>query len=99
LEFQDYGAIKPMWAQFTETFLNSKAHIILCGRAGNTSEYQEKEDGGKKELISTGTKMKAESEMGYEPSLLVEMVAEKPLDRKKKLATRKLRGEGPLDSA
>lgn len=88
-----------MWAQFTETFLNSKAHIILCGRAGNTSEYQEKEDGGKKELISTGTKMKAESEMGYEPSLLVEMVAEKSLDRKKKLATRKLRGEGPLDSA
>jgi hypothetical protein len=89
LEFQDYGAIKPMWAQFTESYLNSKAHIILCGRAGNTYEYQEKEEGGKKELISTGTKMKAESEMGYEPSLQVEMVAEKSLDRKKKLTIRK----------
>jgi hypothetical protein len=89
LEFQDYGAIKPMWATFTEAYLNSKAHIILCGRAGNTYEYQEKEDGGKKELISTGTKMKAESEMGYEPSLLVEMIAEKSMERKKKLTIRK----------
>lgn len=89
LEFQDYGAIKPMWAAFTELYLNSKAHIILCGRAGNTYEYQEKEEGGKKELISTGTKMKAESEMGYEPSLLVEMIAEKSMERKKKLTIRK----------
>ena len=89
LEFQDYGVIKPMWAEFTELYLNSKTHIILCGRAGNTYEYQEKEEGGKKELISTGTKMKAESEMGYEPSLLVEMAAEKSPDRKKKLTVRK----------
>lgn len=92
LEFQDYATLKPMWGKFTEAFLNSKAHIIICGRAGNTYEYQDKEDDDgriKKELITTGTKMKAETEMGYEPSLLVEMVAEKSPDRKKKLTVRR----------
>jgi hypothetical protein len=92
LEFQDYAVLKPQWGTFTEAFLNSKAHIILCGRAGNTYDYQdtERSDGSiKKELITTGTKMKAEKEMGYEPSLLVEMTAEKSPDRKKKLTIRK----------
>lgn len=92
LEFQDYAVLKPQWGTFTEAFLNSKAHIILCGRAGNEYAYQDTEraDGStKKELITTGTKMKAESEMGYEPSLLVEMTAEKSPDRKKKLTIRK----------
>lgn len=89
LEFQDYGPIKQQWGEFTQSFLTSNAHIILLGRAGNTYEYQDKEDEDtgktKKELISTGTKMKAETEMGYEPSLLVEMVSIKdPADRSKK---------------
>ncbi|MGE4043365.1 MAG: AAA family ATPase [Acetobacteraceae bacterium] len=92
LEFQDYGPIKQEWAKFTEAYLNSNAHIILNGRAGNIYEYQDKEDEDtgrvKKELITVGTKMKAENEMGYEPSLLVEMVAVKDPDRKKKLTKR-----------
>lgn len=92
LEFQDYGVIKPVWGQFTQAYLTSRAHIILCGRAGNTYEYQEtvQDDGRtKKDLITTGTKMKAESEMGYEPSLLVEMFAEKLPDKKVKKITNK----------
>lgn len=73
LEFQHWGPIKREWAQFTDAFLSSKAHMIVCGRAGSVYEYQEKEEGGKKELITVGTKMATEKEMGHEPSLLIEM--------------------------
>jgi hypothetical protein len=75
LEFQHWRPIKAAWAAFTDRFLSSKMHVIVCGRAGNVYEYQDKDDGtGKKELISTGTRMATEKELGYEPSLLVEMV-------------------------
>lgn len=74
LEFQHWGPIKRQWAEFTDEFLSSKLHMIICGRAGNVYEYQEKDDGsGKKELITSGTKMATEKELGYEPSLLIEM--------------------------
>lgn len=92
LEIQDYATIKPEWQEFVQLFLNSKAHIILCGRQSNEYEIEEKElDNGKikKEWNRAGTKMKAESEMGHEPALLVEMVAERSPDRKKKLTIRK----------
>ena len=75
LEFQDWGVIKPEWGKFTSLFLNSNCHIILCGRAGNVYEFQESEDGGKKEMITAGTRMAAEKGMGYEPSILVEMTS------------------------
>lgn len=74
LEFQHWGPIKRQWSEFTDIFLSSKVHMIVCGRAGNVYEYQEKDDGsGKKELITVGTKMATEKELGYEPSLLIEM--------------------------
>jgi len=74
LEFQHWGPIKRTWAEFTDLFLSSRVHMIVCGRAGSVYEYQEKDDGsGKKELITVGTKMATEKELGYEPSLLVEM--------------------------
>lgn len=74
LEFQHWGPIKRQWSEFTDDFLSSKVHVIVCGRAGNVYEYQEKDDGsGKKELITVGTKMATEKELGYEPSLLIEM--------------------------
>lgn len=76
LEFQHWGPIKEQWAAFTNEYLASKMHMIVCGRSGNVYEYQDKDDGsGKKELISTGTKMATEKELAYEPSLLIEMVA------------------------
>lgn len=75
LEFQHWGPIKRQWADFTDEYLSSKVHFIVCGRAGNVYEYQDKDDGsGKKELITVGTKMATEKEMGYEPSLLIEMI-------------------------
>lgn len=73
LEFQDWGPIKDKWAEWTDFYLNSKVHIIICGRAGYEYEQQENEETGRKELAKTGTKMKTESEFGFEPSLLVEM--------------------------
>jgi len=74
LEFQHWGPIKQEWEEFTDAFLSSKVHTIVCGRAGSVYEYQENEDkGGKKELITVGTKMATEKEMGHEPSLLIEM--------------------------
>ena len=68
-----WGAIKEEWRKFTDLFLTCKAHVIVCGRAGSIYEYQENEETGKKELITAGTKMATEKEMGYEPSLLIEM--------------------------
>jgi hypothetical protein len=44
----------------------------MCGRAGYEYDFFEQE-GGKKELEKTGIKMKAETETGYEPSILVLM--------------------------
>lgn len=78
LEFHHWRPIKAAWAEFTDRFLSSKMHVIVCGRAGSIYEYQDKDDGsGKKELITTGTRMATEKELGYEPSLLVEMIIDR----------------------
>lgn len=75
LEFHHWRPIKSAWAAFTDRFLSCKLHVIVCGRAGKIYEYQDKDDGsGKKELISTGSRMATEKELGYEPSLLIEMI-------------------------
>lgn len=78
LEFQHWRPIKAAWADFTDRFLSSRMHVIVCGRAGTIYEYQDKDDGsGKKELISVGSRMATEKELGYEPSLLIEMVIDR----------------------
>lgn len=72
LEFQDWAWLKAEWGKFTDLFVNSKCHIIMCGRAGYEYDFFENEN-GKKELEKTGIKMKAETETGYEPSILILM--------------------------
>lgn len=72
LEFQHWGIIKRQWAKWTDWYLNSQIHVIICGRAGYEYDHEETQD-GKKTLVKTGTKMKVEAEFGFEPSLLVEM--------------------------
>ena len=69
LEFQDWNYLKTEWGKFTDLFVNSNLHIIMCGRAGYEYDYFE-DDSGKKQLEKTGIKMRAETETGYEPSLL-----------------------------
>ncbi len=72
LTFQDWAKIKERWRQFTDAYINSKAHIVMCGRQGY--EYDFFTDGdGRKQLEKTAIKMKGESETGYEPSLLFAM--------------------------
>lgn len=73
LEFQDWGPIKDKWAVFSNLYLNSKLHLIICGRAGFEWDYQDVNEEGKKELVKTGVKMKTEGEFGYEPSVLAQM--------------------------
>lgn len=73
LEFQDWGPIKRKWETWTDFYLNSPLHIIICGRAGHEYAQEENEQTGKKDLVKVGVKMKAESEFGFEPSLVVEM--------------------------
>ena len=85
LEFSDWAWLKSEWAKFTDLFVNSRCHIIMCGRAGFEYDFFEGED-GKKNLEKTGIKMKAETETGYEPSILVLMEKHQALldDKKEK---------------
>lgn len=79
LQFQDWATIKPLWHQYSDLFVNSELNIVLCGRAGYEYDYVDVEgDDGQdtKELRKTGIRMKAEAEMGYEPSLAILMQRE-----------------------
>lgn len=82
LEFQHWAAIKAMWQPWSDFFLNSPLHMIVCGRAGAIWEMEKNDETGRKELIQTGTKMKVEGEFGFEPSLLVEMERDQRPDGK-----------------
>jgi hypothetical protein len=81
LQFQDWAFLKAEWRRFTDLFVNTSVHIIACGRAGYEYDYAEGED-GKKQLEKTGVRFKAESEMGYEPDLLVLMERRMNMDTK-----------------
>lgn len=71
LTMHDWMLLKAEWGQFTKLYVNSALHIAMCGRAGYEYNFDEDED-GKKEIVKTGTKMKAEGETGFEPDLLIE---------------------------
>lgn len=74
LRLRDFVPLKEEWSPFPTLYLNSPIHIIMCGRAGyDWGEEADSEEEGKKKLVKTGTKMKAEGDLGYEPTLLIEM--------------------------
>lgn len=73
LEFQDWAHVKGVWSRWTDFYINSPLHIIICGRAGYEYDMEKNEETGRTELVKTGIKMKTEGEFGFEPSLLVEM--------------------------
>lgn len=78
LTMADWGFLKKEWGRFTDIYVNSGVHAILCGRAG--FEYDNfVDDEGRKQMEKTGVKMKAEGEMGYEPSLILFMDRETDL--------------------
>lgn len=78
IELWDWKPIKDEWRRFTDLYINSNVHVILLGRSGAVYETVEEKRGGemKEKSVKVGTKMRAEGEMGYEPSLLVEMEKE-----------------------
>ena len=76
VEWQDLDQVNAIYDRLTNIYLNSKTHIILCGRSANIWERTVNEDTGKTELNKTGTKMKTQSNLAYEPSFLAEMVRE-----------------------
>lgn len=82
LEFSDWNYLKTEWGKFTDAYVNSNLHIIMAGRAGFEYDYFE-DEAGKKQLEKTGIKMKAETELGFEPSLLVLMERDMDLETKK----------------
>lgn len=74
LRLRDFVPLKEEWSVFPTLYLNSSIHIIMAGRAGyDWGEENDDEEDGKKKLVKTGTKMKAEGDLGYEPTLLIEM--------------------------
>jgi len=73
LWMSDYQIVNRDWQPFTDLYTLSHMDIIVCGRAGSTYEYMENEETHKKEFVETGTRMRTQKEMGYEPSLLLEM--------------------------
>lgn len=79
IEWQDRGPLNELWQKFTDAYLNSPLHIIICGRAANLWEMEVNQDTGKKELNKVGTKMKTQSDMAYEPSFLAEMEREQEI--------------------
>lgn len=85
LEFQDWSYLKMEWRRFTDIYVNSSLHIIMCGRMGYEYDFFQNEENGKKELEKTGVKMKAETETGYEPSILVLMERQMEFESKRQI--------------
>jgi hypothetical protein len=77
LQIDDWSYLKGDhgWAQYSDLYVNSRLHIIMCGRAGDDLE-QYTDENGKRQLEKVGVKMKTEGETGFEPSLLVLMERE-----------------------
>lgn len=71
ITIQDWGFIKPEWQRFTSAFLSSSVHAIICGRAQEVFEEVER-DGHRRQEISD-VRMQTEKNLGYEPSLLIQM--------------------------
>jgi len=72
-QFQDWAVIKGEWrTEYTTPFVAAACHIFVCGR--QQAVYEEFfDDQGKKDIMVTGDRMRAEKEFGYEPHLVLKM--------------------------
>lgn len=76
IEIQDWKPIKSKFrATFTNFFLSSNLHVIMCGRESAIYKDIEIVRGGKikYQMVRVGDKMKAEADMGYESHVLCQM--------------------------
>lgn len=93
LTMKDWGVLKGEWAQYTDLYVNSKLSIAMLGRAGHEYDMTEDEDGNQ-EVSKSGTKMKVETETGFEPDLLLEMFkSPKIIETKLKNGKKKVKRE------
>jgi hypothetical protein len=72
LTFSDWMPLKDEWRRFVDFYVNQPIHIIICGRAKWEYDFAE-DDNGQKQIEKTGSSMKVDSELSFEPSLLIEM--------------------------
>ena len=82
LQMDDWAYLKGEhgWARFTDAFVNSRLHVIMCGRAGYEFEDY-KDDNGKRQIEKVGTKMKTEGET-YQRRNRAELVAQRTNEAK-----------------
>ncbi|MCK4306082.1 MAG: AAA family ATPase [Candidatus Eisenbacteria sp.] len=75
LQFQDWAIVKEEWRTgYATPFVNSRCHILVCGRVQDIFE-DFFDDDGHRDIVKIGSRMRAEKEFGYEPSLVLEMAA------------------------
>lgn len=74
------GAAKDQWAPFSDWVKASNCHVFICGRLAWNYEETIDEDSGKAKSVKSESKMKTEAELGYEPSLLLEISREQRKD-------------------
>lgn len=68
-----WGKIKAPYKQLMEWAVNSKCHVIICGRQGQ--DFAEDESG---QMTAAGYKLKAEGETQYEPHICIRLEQVKP---------------------
>lgn len=75
LQFQDWAVVKEEWREgYATPFVNSECHIAVCGRVQDIYE-DFFDDSGARDIMKIGSRMRAEKEFGYEPSLVMEMAS------------------------
>lgn len=73
LQIDEIMQLKRQWQNdFSDKFMNSAFHTIICGRAADETENWVDEQ-GKRQFEKVGIKMAAEKNTAYEPSLSVLM--------------------------
>jgi hypothetical protein len=84
----DWGFLKGEdgWGRFTNLFVNSKPHIVMCGRAAFEHDFFEDDD-GRKQLEKTDVRMAAEKEAAYETTLSVLMERHTDMETEKAYRT------------
>jgi len=85
LQIDEIVHLKGLWRkEFSDVFMNSPFHCIICGRAGDETENWTDEN-GKRQFEKIGVKMAVEKNTAYEPSLSILM--ERDQDMRSKLVS------------
>ena len=76
LDIKLIGEAKARWAEFTENFDRAPIHWLVAGRLGydwQNSDIEDEDGNVKSELLRGESKIKAETDFGYESDLVLEL--------------------------